>query len=182
MLQLILNHQEVAFVFLLLSLIAVSLFYIIFRKATDPGTIENLIGEKVSEERKRILSEINKKEEVKEDKGIEIEKKVADIIPKGNFKSAESFARKLLSNLASEMQMVMGIIYTVKNKNNSYTFLTGYALPSEQIPPDFKSGENLNGQAAASKEIMILRNLPENTLQLNRVSKSKPRNLIIAPL
>jgi hypothetical protein len=169
--------------FFLLSIISASLLYTVFLKATDSRLTESLINEKVAEVRTRILSEMDKKEEVKTDEGFEVDEKANTILPKGNFKTSESYAKKLLANMATEMQIVMGIIYVVKNKTNTFSYLTGYAMPYDKIPPDFKSGENLNGQVALNKEITILRNLPEEYFTIESgLGKSKPRNIIIAPL
>jgi hypothetical protein len=169
--------------FFLLAIISSSIFYIIYLRDTNPQLIESMIHGKVAEERTRVLREMDKKEEVKSDDNLQIDEKVNAIVPKGNFKTAESFAKKLLANLATELQIVIGIVYTTTNKGNTFSFLTGYALTSDTIPPDFKVGENLNGQAAANKEITILRNLPEEYFTVESgLGKSKPRNIIIAPV
>jgi hypothetical protein len=170
-------------VFLILAIISAALFYTIYLKATDQRITENLISAKLAEERARILSEMDRKEEVKEDVSVELDEKAGKIVPKGNIKTAESFATKLLANLASELQVVLGIVYTSKGKNSSFGFLAGFALPADQKSPDFKLGENLNGQAAQNKEILILRNLPEQYFSIESgLGSSKPRNLIIAPI
>ncbi len=170
-------------IFFLLAIISVSILYTVYLKATDARLTESLINAKVAEERTRMLSEMDKKEEVKADDSFEIDEKANSVLPKGNFKTAESYAKKLLANMSTEMQIVLGIIYAVKNKTNNFSFLAGYAMPSEKIPPDFKIGENLNGQVAANKEITVLRNLPEEYFTIESgLGKSKPRNLIIAPI
>ena len=170
-------------IFLLLAVISAALFYTIYLKATDQRVTENLISQKVAEERARILGEMNSKEEAKEDQNMELEEMAGKIVPKGNIKTAESFAKKLLANMASELQVVLGVMYMSKGKNNSFTYLAGFALPADQKIPDVKQGENLSGQVAQDKEILVLRDLPEQYFNIQSgLGSSKPRNLIIAPL
>jgi hypothetical protein len=169
--------------FFLLAIITSSVFYILYLKVTDSKQVELLVNDKVAEERTRMLRELDKKEEVKADDGLQLDEKAVAIVPVGNFKTAESFAKKLLANLATEIQVVIGMVYLLKGKGNTYSFLTGYALPTDAIPSDFKSGENLNGQVAMNREMTILRNLPEEYFSIESgLGKSKPRNIIIAPV
>jgi hypothetical protein len=170
-------------IFLFLSIISAALFYTLYLKATDKRITENLISEKLAEERARILGEMNKKEEVNTNNDIKIDERAGEIIPRGTFKTAEAFATQLLTNIASELEMVLGILYLHKGKGNTFSFLSGYALASDQQPSDFKTGENLNGQVAQNKEIMVLRDLPEHYFTVESgLGSSKPGNLIIAPL
>jgi 23S rRNA maturation mini-RNase III len=170
-------------VFLILAIVSAALFYTLYLKATDQQITENMINQKVAEERARILSEMDNKEEVTEIENIEQDERASKIIPKGNIKTAESFARKLLANLASELEVVLGVIYMSNSKHNLFSFLAGFALPADQKPPDFKAGENLNGQVAKNKEILVLRNLPAAYFNIESgLGSSKPRSLIIAPL
>jgi hypothetical protein len=170
-------------IFLFLAIIAAALLYNLYLKVTDPRISESLITRKVAEERARILNEMNSKEEVKTDEHIELDEIANRIIPKGNLKTAESYTKKLLSNMASEMQVVLGVAYVPKGKGNTFSFIAGFALTDEQKIPDFKQGETLSGQVAQNKEMMVLRDLPERYFNIESgLGSSKPRNLIIAPL
>jgi hypothetical protein len=173
-------------VFLLLNIIIVSLFYLVFRKATNERITELRIQEKVAEERAKIMGELNNKENVaKTDENVEIDvnELAGKIVPRGNVKTIESFCSKLLINLASELQIVLGIVFTGKGKGNTFTYLSGFALPADVKPADFKAGENLSGQVAENKELLILRDLPEQYFNVESgLGKSKPKNLIITPI
>ena len=101
-------------------------------------------------------------------------------MPKGNIKNAAGYAEKLLKGLSDELQVSIGIAYLAKGKK--YAYLAGFALTGD-TPPDFKEGENLNGQAALSKEILIAENIPEDYFNIESgLGKSKPKTLIIVPL
>ena len=171
-------------VFLFLNIITVSLFYLIYRKATNERITEQRILEKVAEERAKILGELNSKEDdITTNENVEIDELAGKIIPKGNIKTAESFGNKLLTNLASELQIVLGLIYSGKGKGNTFSYLAGYALPAEKKPADFKAGESLTGQVAENKELLVLRDLPEHYFNVESgLGKSKPRNLVITPI
>lgn len=170
-------------IFLILSLISISGFLILHLKVSNPKKLNAVIQEKVTEERSKLLAEFEKNKETvteeKEETNIEVEK----IIPGGNIKTEESFAKKLLSNLSKYAQLSIGIYYHFDSKSKKYQFLTGYALPEKIKPESFKAGENLNGQVAESKQIMNLKNIPENYLEIESgTGKSKPGNIIIAPI
>jgi len=170
-------------IFLILCLISSISFFVLHLQSTNPKKINAFIQKKVTEERLKILAEFEKKEEPETEtmKGSDIV--VEKIVPTGHFKSEESFAKKLLLNLSSKLQASIGIYYNLQEKSKTYRFLTGFALTGNASPPDFKSGENLNGQVAESKQIMILRNVPENYFNIESgAGKSKPRNLLIAPI
>ena len=167
------------YVFLALALIS---YLIVFaRKITNPKLIEDKIQEHVNQERQKILAEFETKEEEVINKSADIDKRVDTIVPKGKFKSGESFANKLLTNLSKELEASIGIFYISKAKK--YTFLSGFALPTNEPPADFKSGENLNGEVAKSKQVSIIHDIPEDYFSIESgLGKSKPKTLIIVPV
>ena len=169
--------------FLILSLLGGSFFLIMHLKLTDSNKVNSLIQDKVNAERTKLLSELeNKKVETSDD----TKKNVVEahkIVPTGSFKSEEAFAKKLLLNLSKELQASIGIYYHLYGKSKNYRFLTGFGLPADTSPPDIKNGENLNGQVAKSKQIMILENIPENYFTIESgLGNSKPKNIVIAPI
>jgi transcriptional regulator with GAF, ATPase, and Fis domain len=173
------------FLFLILAILSASALYITYLKDTNTKILENIIRQKVEEERTRILSEFNTQEEknLNSEAIYKINDKVSQILPKGNFKNPDAFAKKLLTNLADELEVTQGIVYTLNPDGNSFGFLTGYALTNKEPVADFKLGENLNGQVAASQEIMVVKDIPDDYLSVESgLGKSKPRNLIIMPI
>jgi hypothetical protein len=171
-------------VFFILAIICASGLYTNYLKASSPKILENTINQKIEEERAKILSEFSKLEnkEVETENVEEINLKINQILPKGSFKNIDSYAKKLLTNLSDEFAITQGIIYTANKDKKSFSFMAGYALTNKEPIPDFQSGENLNGQVAASKEIMIVKDIPDDYLSIESgLGKSLPRNLIIVP-
>ena len=171
-------------IFLILALIGISALYILYLKASDSKILENKISTRVEQERARILLEFSKQEEAEhiEDHTVDISQKVEEILPKGKFKNVETFAKKLLVNLANETEMVLGAFYITDDISEQYNYLTGYALPEDRVPESFKTGENLNGQVAATKEIMILKEVPEDYFKASSgLGNSRPAYLAIVP-
>jgi hypothetical protein len=167
-----------------LSIFSVSALYTTHLKATNKKILENIIHQKIEEERSKILSEFSKQEtkEQETDNVTEINERIKQILPKGSFKNLDSYAKKLLNNMADELALTQGIIYMANSENNTFSFLTGYALTNTEPLADFQIGENLNGQVAASQEIMIVKDIPDDYLSVESgLGKSKPRNLVIAP-
>jgi hypothetical protein len=171
------------FIFFLLAITSSSVFYIIYLRASNPKQIESALQQKIADERTRMLSEMNKKEEVSSDDTQHDDLKAVEILPKGNFKTLESYSKKLLLNMVSEFQIVIGIVYSANSKGNSFSFLTGYGLPNNSVPADFKVGDGLNGQAASNQEVVVIRDLPEEYFDVESgLGSGKPRNIVLAPV
>jgi putative methionine-R-sulfoxide reductase with GAF domain len=174
------------FVFIVLSLASVITMFLLNKKINDSTNLEDQIKAKVEEERIKILSELNKnkeEEKISEEDNEDIKIEVTKIIPKGKFNGADSFAKKLLSNLAQEIELAQGIFYIAGTKKKNFSFLSGYAITKEDPIQDFILGENLNGQAAQTQEMMIIDEIPENYFNVESgLGKSKPKNLILIPI
>lgn len=173
-------------IFLFLSLGGLTGIFFLFRKATDRAGIESEINDRVRQARTKILQDLSNEKEEKTEEGTtqkDVEKIIADLVPRGNFKTTESFARKLLANLADEFQMIRGMYFEYQTKSRKFKFLAGYALTEEDTPPDFTAGENLNGEAARSKELMVISDIPEDYFEAESgLGKSRPRYLSILPV
>lgn len=87
----------------------------------------------------------------------------------------------LLKNLAKELEMMSGVVYT--RQEDVFQLAASFALASPTEPYTFREGEGLSGQAAANQEIMILTSLPEGHLEVySGLGKSAPAYLAIVPL
>jgi hypothetical protein len=170
-------------IFLIIALLSASLSYILYLKETNSTVLENTIMQRVEEERIRIYSEINKKEEIIEENKIDLDEIENKIVPKGNFKTIESFATKLLQNMGQVNEISQAVFYLSDPDFSNYKYIAGYALTNENTIPDFKPGENLNGQVAINKEILIISDIPEDYMNIESgLGKSKPVYLIIVPV
>jgi len=174
------------FIYIVLSLASVVAMFLWHKKISDNTQMEDQIKLRVEEERIKILSELNKnkeEEEIIEDDREEIKTLLNQILPKGKFKGADAFAKKLLSNLAQEIELIQGIFYIADAKKKNFSFLASYAITSEEPIPDFIIGENLNGQAAQTQEVMIIDEIPEEYLDIESgLGKGKPKSLLLIPI
>jgi hypothetical protein len=175
------SFLSVILIFLALASSCIS--YFLYLKETNSELIEKTIKSRIEEERLKIYEELNKKEEIVEETKIDLDEIVNKIIPKGNFKNIESFASKLLQNFGHENEISEGMFFLSNEDYTNYKFLAGYALTNKNPIPDFKPGENLNGQVAVSKEIMIISDVPKEYMNIESgLGSGKPFNLIIAPV
>jgi hypothetical protein len=170
-------------IFLFVSLVSSSTLFIRYLKETNSTRLENIISMRVEEERLKIYDELNKKDEIIEEEKVDVDEIVNKIIPKGNFKNIGSFSEKLLQNMGQVNEISQGIFYLSNKDYSNYTFVAGYALTNEQSIPDFKPGENLNGQVAVSKEILLLKEVPNDYMNIESgLGKGKPVNLYFVPV
>ncbi len=87
----------------------------------------------------------------------------------------------LLKNLASELEIMSGIVYILEK--NTFRVVATYALPLPTEPGSFKEGEGLTGQAAANQQVMVLTRLPAGHMEVySGLGKSEPAYLAIVPL
>jgi hypothetical protein len=87
----------------------------------------------------------------------------------------------LLKNLASELEIMSGILY-IRGKND-FSAVATYALATSEEPYSFIEGEGLTGQAAANQQIMVLTHIPEEHREVySGLGKSESSYLAIVPL
>ena len=169
-----------AFIFILVTILFITSYFL-----SDENHFSQAVTDKVEQEKIKILKEFETKEEADETvntteltNGI-----VKNMIPKGQFKNIDSFAGKLLSNTAKELEIIIGLFYLKNKKSERYSCIANYAYTNEEYPPDFNSGENLNGQAAATQEILYVNNIPEEYFSAESgLGKSKPKYVTIVPI
>ena len=172
-------------IFFILSIIGISGLYYFYRLFLKGMNIEEAVSERVAKERQKIMDELNKEKEKESDEDNRqiIEERVTNLIPKGNIKSLENYCRKVLENLADELNIVQGIIYIGDATNKKYSFIAGYALTEEAKPQPVKPGENIAGQAVKDGELMVINDIPENYFQVESgLGKGKPGQLAVLPV
>ena len=106
------------------------------------------------------------------------------IVPRQNPKEdIETFAEKILTNIARQFEVVMGVIYLKDEKTKEFRSVSTYAWASEKPPASFKTGDGLNGQTAKNKVAMKLSDIPEGYINItSSLGSGSPRNLILVPL
>ena len=106
------------------------------------------------------------------------------IIPRsGQGFSLEKFIETIMINMASEFEITQGIFYLKNNKTGMFEAMSTYACASHEKPASFAPGEGLTGQAAKSRKILSLENLPDDYLDVvSGLGHHKARQLIIIPV
>jgi hypothetical protein len=131
---------------------------------------------------REVERERNRERQPRDEKGLEFAataRKIVRRFPEGS--SLEQSGQELLKNLASELELMSGILYL--RKRGKFQASASYALPSPLEPEAFKEGEGLTGQAARNRQIMMLTRLPEGHLEVySGLGKSSPAYLVIVPL
>lgn len=148
--------------------------------------LKKYLDEAKKNERNNILDEIETKKtsdkEKTEDEEINVLEIIEDLLPKAkSIKSAESFAERFLTNIASKYQMVQGLCY--QENKGSFKVIAKYAYTGEGTPVSFKLGDTLGGQAAKDQEIMLVSDIPENYFQVESgLGQSYPKHLLFVPV
>jgi HAMP domain-containing protein/signal transduction histidine kinase/CheY-like chemotaxis protein len=98
-------------------------------------------------------------------------------------------ARMILSELAPVVSAQQGVFYIIDNADGSSTepelkLLASYAFRhSDDVYGRFKLGEGLVGQAAAEKERILLRNVPQDYVKISSgLGAAAPRNIVVLPI
>lgn len=168
-------------VLLVIAMVCSGFLFAFAHKITNPKILEKQVKDQVEREKIRLRAEFESKDEEVINKVENLEEKLKAIIPQGKFKTPQAFAEKLLFKLADELQCSIGVVYMAKGKQ--FKYLTGFALTEDEEPQDFKLGENLSGQAAKTKEILLIKDIPDDYFKIESgLGKSKPKTLIIVPI
>jgi hypothetical protein len=154
-------------------------------KATNPKLISDYINKEISEERYRIIKELEKKEDAEQQNNNTeiIENSIKEIIPKGNYKNIDSLLAKFLKNLGNTLEIVQGILYLKEENAEEFVFKAGYALTDGKTISAFKIGETLPGQVAQTGDITYINDIPdEYFLAESGLGKARPNHIIFIPI
>lgn len=161
---------------------------IISYKLSDQRKIDQKIKTIVEDEKAKIVAEYDKKKDIKEEKVDETEVNVDEIVKKiipnaKNLTTLKSYTEKVLSNIAREIELVQGLFYARTKKSSLYTVAGEYAFTGEKKPKDFKLGMTLPGQAAKSKDLLIVDKIPDDYYSAESgLGKSIPKNIVMVPI
>lgn len=179
-------HYGWLFIWLCLSVLSGILILVITYKLYNEKELNSYIDDVKENERKKILEEFEDKKGTDKDKQETEEINVLEIIEdflsniKG-IKSIESFAERILKNIASKFQMVQGLCY--QESKGSFKVIAKFAYTGENTPEIFKLGETLGGQAALNQEIMVVSDIPESYFNIESgLGQSYPKHLLFMPV
>lgn len=94
-----------------------------------------------------------------------------------------TLSRNILESLASYLGAQVGILYSVKS-GNILEFISGFALTDAHlVPKNLRFGETLIGQAAATKKITWLDDVPSDFVKVSSATGNmQPKQVVVIPL
>ncbi len=174
------------FIWLCLAILSAILILVITYKLYNERELKSYIEEVKENERRKVSDEFEAKKEAKKDKTeteeVNVLEIIEDLLPDAKgLKSIESFAERILKNIASKFHMVQGLCY--QESKGSFKVIAKYAFTGENPPETFKLGETLGGQAATNQEIMLVSDIPESYFNVESgLGRSYPKHLLFVPV
>ncbi|MFZ6644829.1 response regulator [Undibacterium sp. TJN25] len=98
--------------------------------------------------------------------------------------SVQQLGRSLLDFLASYLDAAVGALY-VRDASGTLTRAAtyGFSKESEAMPQTFRDAESLVGQAALSKRVIRLDNVPDSYLTVNSgLGATLPKSIVLVPI
>ena len=142
------------------------------------------INELENANRRRKAEEKKEEEKEEEYSEIDVDALLEPILPSDDLlNSKEKYTEKLLSNLASEFEIVQGVVFLLDPKEDHFEPAGKYAYFNEEPPKAFKTGETLPGQVARNKQLIVIDDIPEGYVQVvSGLGTSSPKHLLIFPV
>jgi len=181
------RHEGWVILSLLLLLISGILLFVIAYRSTDVKTLDREMKSAFESGKALMLKEIEKRNaEESNDQKIEeenLDKTVENILSGIQAtRSQAGFCNKVLSNISKHMGFVQGILYLKDPKDQIYNPAGEYALTGQK-PRSFSIGENLTGEVAETRQIMIIYDVPEDYFSISSgLGDSKPKFLLLVPV
>jgi hypothetical protein len=166
----------------IIILFSVALFVeLIYITGIAEKSIQTLIQQESSRAAEENLEQDNMPETEKEEI-IDIPALIEKIIPTDKT-DINKWAESLLSNMATEFELVEGLFFLKNKKSEDFEPIAEYAFFSEEKPASFKTGDGLAGQAIKNRKLLILNEIPNDYIQiLSGLGKSTPKNLALIPI
>lgn len=170
------NIKLINFTFFIVLLLGGAMFFFSIQNVADQQKTEQDISTTASTDLK-IETENTVLSESKDETDFD----TREILPVGA-KTLVKYAEELLKNMSKEFNFVQGIMYVKNNIEDEFTCIALYAYFSDENPSSFKMGETLPGQAAKSKKIINIQNIPENYMTIvSGLGKGAPSGLVFVP-
>ena len=94
----------------------------------------------------------------------------------------EEIGKRSLDFLAEYLDANVGAGYVVDRSSGELELFGGFAMPADRLAQRIQPGEGLAGQAAVSRKLMHVRNVPANHLEVSSATgRSNPAELMLAP-
>ena len=127
------------------------------------------------------------KQEIEENKDIESQEKRSEKLSKimmdlDNL-NLQKYSEKVLVNISKVIDIVQGMLFCQKVKDENFEMTGTYAYYSEREVNKFKTGEGISGQVAKNQDILNISNVPKDYITiLSGLGKSYPRYMLIVPI
>lgn len=124
----------------------------------------------------------NSEEKISDEK--DYDSLVQSILPSDDLvKDKEKYCEKLLSNFASEFEIVQGVVFLYDENKDEYQPAGKYAYFNDEPPQPFKTGETLPGQVARNKTMLLVDDIPTGYIKVvSGLGTSSPKHLLIFPV
>jgi hypothetical protein len=180
------RHEGWVILFLMMIFVAGIVLYYIAFKTTDANQADQQIHNAYESGKQEVLKELEKRnQDQQSDQKAEqedIDHTVAQIFSGIRKTGNAKIHHKILANLAKNMGFVQGILYIKGPKEELFHAEGEFALTGQK-PAPFRSGEGLAGQAAESKSLVVLYDIPEHYFNIaSGLGSSKPLFLLLVPV
>lgn len=190
-LQLSINSDEIKFIWaylyvVLVALLAATIFVVGYRViilySQELQTIDKEIDVITTKEETALTEDVELTTDIKE-KEIDFSFILENILSKiEDSEDAERFAENLIRSIASEIDVVVGLLFLKRKSEDIFDIMGKYAYFADQDPDSFAVGETLSGQVAKNKLVLHIQNLPDNYVNVvSGLGNSQPKSLIIVP-
>ncbi|MBB1593304.1 response regulator [Achromobacter sp. UMC46] len=94
----------------------------------------------------------------------------------------DEIGKRALDYLAEYLDADVGAGYVVDRSSGELELFGGFAMPPERLARKIQSAEGLAGQAASSRRLLHVRNVPAGHLEVaSATGRSTPAELVLAP-
>lgn len=172
--------------FLILVVSGTVLFFInmVKKETTENTKINKEIKQMTEAENQDLIKKDEELKLIEEQKKYKIDKVSDGILSKLELaKDKEEFSIKLLRNLANEFAIVQGVVFMIDINTKKFDVQATYAIYTNEEIRSFVEGEGINGQVAKNKEILHVKNIPQNYITvLSGLGEGSPNEMLIFPI
>ena len=150
----------------------------------DTGWLRNMKGEKTGHV--EIVQEITEarrlKKKADERNWVQTGESEFNDLIRGD-QNIDILGRNMIAFLCKYINAYVGVLYLWDEKKQMLKLRASYAYKKrKELSGEIRPGEGIAGQAALEKQAILLRNVPEDYVQINSgIGSGKPRNVLVSP-
>jgi hypothetical protein len=173
-------------VFLIILILASLVLFYFSVRLSDAAAFQETVDQLIAVEKEKLIRKMEdrkmqEQEELSEE--TDLKERINEVFAGlQSVKSIESFGNKVLMNISKQLDIVRGVFFFRKEKEDMFTCAGEYALTGKK-PAPFKSGENITGQVARNKTLISIQDIPEDYFRVESgLGGAFPKYLVIFPL